>query len=193
MDGESMRIGIHQPNFVPHFGFFHKMSMCDKFIILSEVQFEKNGYQNRYFLQKKQRWVTMPVNGGLEPIYQKTYVNGKNLEELNMRFIMWAKDVLSIKTELVCDVVTESRSTRRILDNLNHYGATVYVTNPSAKDKYLDEEMLRSSGIDIEYCSHPNSNYNILEMFEEFGIEGTRNQLWKGQQASQIAKPNKEE
>ena len=40
-----MRISIHQPNFVPWYPFFQKIQQCDKFIILTHCQFEKNGYQ----------------------------------------------------------------------------------------------------------------------------------------------------
>lgn len=175
----SLRVACHQPNYVPHWGFFYKMSQCDLFILLTKVQFEKNGYQNRYFLQGQQKWVTKPVNHGLEPIYLKTYTDGLNLARHNMDFIIWVQDTLGIQCALVDDVVTESRGTQRILDNLNHYGATTYITNPSAKDKYLDEELIRSAGIDIEYSNPPNANLNILEMFERFGIEGTKRQLWK--------------
>lgn len=174
-----LRVAIHQPNFVPHFGFFYKMSQCDLFIILSQCQFEKNGYQNRYYLQGKERYVTMPVQSGLEPIHQKQYANGAKLDQLNVNFIMWMKDVLSIDARIVHDVVTNSRGTQRLLDNLNYYGATTYLTNPSAKDKYLDEKIIRDAGIDIEYSEHPLAKYNILEMLETHGIEGTRKQLWK--------------
>lgn len=174
-----MKVGIHQPNFFPHFGFFYKMSMCDKFVILSEVQFEKNGYQNRYFLQGKQKWVTMPVNHGLEPIYKKFYTNNIHLETLNISIIRNFKDILSIDCEIVEDVVSNSKGTDRLIHNLNHHGATDYVTNPGAKDKYLDEEAIRQAGINIVYSTHPNEKLNILEMFELYGIEGTRNQLWK--------------
>lgn len=174
-----MRIGIHQPNFVPHFGFFHKMSMCDAFIILEQVQYEKNGYQNRYFLQGKQKWITMPIKHGVDQIFNKYYTNGESLVQLNTEFILWVMRVLSIKTVLWKDVVTDSRSTQRLLDNLNHYGATHYVTSPGAKDKYLDEDLIKKAGIDIIYSKHPNDKMNILEMFETFGIEGTRKQLYQ--------------
>lgn len=174
-----MRVGIHQPNFVPHFGFFYKMSMCDLFVILEQVQFEKGGYQNRYYLQGKKRWITMPVQSGLEPIYKKVYASGQPLSRLNTDFIFWMRDVLSINTQIKRDVYTNSRGTQRLIDNLNYYGATTYVTSPSAKEKYLDEEAIRKTGIDIEYSSHPLSNLNIMEMLEEYGIEGTRAQLWK--------------
>lgn len=174
-----MKIGIHQPNFVPHFGFFYKMSQCDIFIILSQVQFEKNGYQNRYFIQEKKKWVTKPIVGGLEMIKDKYYTDGSSLLNINMQFINWVADVLDIDAEIVLDIPTSSRSTQRLIDNINHYGGTVYVTNPAAKDKYLEEDLMKSAGIDIEYCSTPNSNLNILEMFEKFGIDGTKKQLYK--------------
>lgn len=178
-----MRIGIHQPNFVPHFGFFYKMSACDAFIILTKVQWEKNGYQNRYFLQDKQKWVTMPINRGLDRICDKFYTNGVPMAEHNMNFISWVKDTLGIQSRMVSDVATNSSGSQRLLDNLNHYGATIYVTHPLAKDKYLDESLLKGSGIDIEYCDHPEAKLNILEMFEKHGIEGTRKQLWKAKTA----------
>lgn len=178
-----MRVGIHQPNFCPHFGFFYKMSMCDIFVILSQVQFEKNGFQNRYRYDSwpEGKWVTNPVNGGLDEIYKKSYTNGESLIQVNMDFIFWAKKVLGIETKIVQDVVTDSKSTQRLIDNLNHYGATSYVTNPSAKDKYLDESMIKSAGIDLVYCKHPNEKMNLLEMFDNFGIVGTRKQLYQKQ------------
>lgn len=174
-----MKISIHQPNFCPHWGFFYKMSQSDIFIILTQVQFEKNGYQNRYFLQGSQKWVTKPVISGLEPIYKKHYTDGLPLVQLNVDFIRWVADVLNIETDIVLDIPTDSRSTQRLIDNINHYGGTVYVTNPGAKDKYLDEAMMKSAGIDIEYSNPQNANLNILEMFEKFGIEGTKKQLYK--------------
>jgi len=174
-----MRISIHQPNLCPHFGFFYKMSQSDVMVMLTQVQFEKNGYQNRYFLQGKQKWVTKPVCSGLEPIHAKHYIDGENLADLNIQFIDWARRVLSIKTQIVMDVASNNRSTQRLIDNLNFYGGTVYITNPSAKDKYLDEQMIRDAGIDIEYSDCPNAKLNILEMFETFGIDGTKKQLWK--------------
>ena len=40
-------VAIHQPNYLPWLGFFHKMSQCDVFVLLDTVQFTKGGYQNR--------------------------------------------------------------------------------------------------------------------------------------------------
>ena len=58
-----MVISIHQPNFFPWYPFFQKMEMSDKFIILSNCQFEKNGFQNRFNLDSN--WHTMSTFKGL--------------------------------------------------------------------------------------------------------------------------------
>ena len=33
----------HQPNYLPHLGFFHKMAQVDTFVIVDNVQFVKRG------------------------------------------------------------------------------------------------------------------------------------------------------
>ena len=71
-----MRVSIHQPNFVPWYPFFQKIKEVDIFVILKECQFEKNGYQNRFNFNDK--WYTMSVKKGLEPIRDKVYIDPKN-------------------------------------------------------------------------------------------------------------------
>jgi hypothetical protein len=48
-----MKIAIHQPEHFPYMGFFEKMGMVDAFVILDDVQYKKNNWQNRNkFLNK---------------------------------------------------------------------------------------------------------------------------------------------
>ena len=48
-----MKIAIHQPEHFPYMGFFDKMKSVDLFIILDDVQYTKNNWQNRNrFLNK---------------------------------------------------------------------------------------------------------------------------------------------
>ena len=56
-------VSIHQPETFPYPGFFNKMMMCDEFIILDNVQFKKNNYQNRNRIlhQGNPKWLTLPV------------------------------------------------------------------------------------------------------------------------------------
>lgn len=61
-----MVIGIHQPEHFPYLGFFQKMKKCDVFVILDNVKFKKNNFQNRNkYLNthtNKEEWFTIPVS-----------------------------------------------------------------------------------------------------------------------------------
>ncbi|MBW1740224.1 MAG: WbqC family protein [Deltaproteobacteria bacterium] len=58
-----MRVTIHQPEFVPWLGFFHKVSLADTLILLDDVQFRKNYFQNRNRVRTAEgwTWITVPV------------------------------------------------------------------------------------------------------------------------------------
>jgi len=178
-----MKIAIHQPNFVPWMPFFYKMAMADKFILLGGVQFEKNGFQNRF--KYKDKWITKPVKKGNTEIYSKKYTDGLWLYSHNYDWIKVIKDTLGIKTQLILDCSKKqfkdsNKATKRLINIIGKYGGTTYITNPKAKDKYLNEEMILDRGIDIQYCKVPrNLNVSIFEMFEKYGIEGTIKQLPK--------------
>ena len=48
-----MKITIHQPEHFPYMGFFQKMESADLFVILDDVQYTKNNFQNRNKFQNK--------------------------------------------------------------------------------------------------------------------------------------------
>ncbi len=54
---------IHQPNYLPWLGYFHKIARSDVFVFLDDVQFSKNGYCNRVQILQdgKPRWLSIPV------------------------------------------------------------------------------------------------------------------------------------
>lgn len=56
-------VAIHQPNFLPWLGFFHKMAVADSFILLDSVPFSRNSFQNRVKIKSAQgeQWLTVPV------------------------------------------------------------------------------------------------------------------------------------
>lgn len=173
-----MKIGIHQPNLIPAFPFFYKMAMCDKFIILTHVDFEKNNFQNRYLLNETDKWVTKSVKSGKTTIGQKQYADGTSLFSLNMHWINSIRLTLNISTPIVFDYPTKLTKTERLIDLIKYYGGDTYVTNPSAKDKYLDEDLMRASGVDILYCSPPKHLLrHTFEVFADYGIDGAIRQL----------------
>lgn len=57
-------VTIHQPNFLPWPGFFHKWMLADAMVLLDTVQFEKNEWQNRNRIKTAAGalWLTAPVH-----------------------------------------------------------------------------------------------------------------------------------
>lgn len=59
-----MVVTIHQPEHIPWLGYFDKMKKADLYVILDNVQFTKNNFQNRnkiYCPTNEWTWLTAPV------------------------------------------------------------------------------------------------------------------------------------
>jgi hypothetical protein len=58
-----MLITIHQPQYLPWLGYLDKIDKADVFVILDNVQFKKNEWQNRNRIKTAQghQWITVPV------------------------------------------------------------------------------------------------------------------------------------
>ncbi len=125
-----MRVAIHQPEHFPYMGFFDKMRSSDLFIILDDVQYTKNNWQNRNrFLNKNnvEEFFTVQVekNANKKHIKDVLTVNGpwrsknpkkikqnfnidiehmfqyKKLIDINMESIRWGALQLNINTPIL--------------------------------------------------------------------------------------------
>lgn len=69
----TMLVTIHQPNYLPWAGFFHKWLISDVFIILDTVQYHKNEWQNRNRIKTANgaQWLTVPVSYRLPQTIQE--------------------------------------------------------------------------------------------------------------------------
>lgn len=56
-------ICIRQPGYLPYTGFFKKIQSSDVFVLLDDVQFEKNDWDNRNKIRTSEgdMWLTVPV------------------------------------------------------------------------------------------------------------------------------------
>lgn len=56
-------VAVHQPNYLPYLGFFHKMARADTFVFYDTAQFSKNGLHNRNRIKTAAgvQWLTVPV------------------------------------------------------------------------------------------------------------------------------------
>lgn len=68
-----MKIAIHQPNFLPWLGYFYKMAQADVFVLLDNVQYEKNGLTNRVRLKTPRggSWLTLPIQRKFPQLIQE--------------------------------------------------------------------------------------------------------------------------
>jgi hypothetical protein len=58
-----MVIAVHQPQYIPWLGYFHKIAKCDSFVFLDNVQYKTREFQNRNRIRtdKGWMWLTVPV------------------------------------------------------------------------------------------------------------------------------------
>lgn len=54
---------IHQAQFLPYLGFFHKLQQGDIFVVMDSVQFQRRGIQHRNRIKTANgvQWLTVPV------------------------------------------------------------------------------------------------------------------------------------
>lgn len=71
-----MIVTIHQPEHMPWPGFFDKVSRADLFVILDNVQFRKNYFQNRNKIRTANgsSWITVPVNRTIETLINEVRI-----------------------------------------------------------------------------------------------------------------------
>ena len=80
---------IHQPDFIPYLGFFHRLLDANLFIILDDVQFLRRGWHHRDIIKTKdgRKWITL----GIKKTPQDTKIN-----EIYLNDQEWKKQHLSI-------------------------------------------------------------------------------------------------
>lgn len=61
------KVAIHQSQYMPWPPYFKKIAMADVFVMMDNVQYQKNGVQNRNLIRNKDAefWLTIPVSGQL--------------------------------------------------------------------------------------------------------------------------------
>lgn len=126
-----MIVTIHQPEHFPYSGFFQKMSKADLFVVLDNVKFRKNYFQNRNKIKSRSGddlWLTVPVEKTADSkeirdvmtspdpnwrkklsrtIQENLKVNidevysHEKLIDINMASIVWCMEKLSIKRPMV--------------------------------------------------------------------------------------------
>lgn len=87
-----MKIAIHQPNFFPYSGFFHKLINVDTLVLLDDVQFEFDLTNRNKIISKNNDWIriSIPTNKSNKfyPINKVEVNNEINWKEKNWKLIL---------------------------------------------------------------------------------------------------------
>ena len=89
-----MRVTIHQPQFLPWLGYLDKIDRSDLFVVLDNVQFKKNDWQNRNRIRTSEgwQWLTIPVRHRFGQLITEVQINpevdwrSKHLTALAMHY-----------------------------------------------------------------------------------------------------------
>lgn len=120
----------------------------------------------------------------LSPLYRDCE---ENLSRINASFIAAICDYLGIKTRLSWswDFPSSPGKNERLVDLCKAAAAAVYVSGPAAKN-YLNEELFRNSGLEVEWFSYDQltpypqihgefeSNVSIVDLLFNCGPQSNR-------------------
>lgn len=181
-----MIVSIHQPQYFPWVPYFDKILAGDVFVLLDNVQFQKNGLQNRNQIRDQQNtmWLTVPVKQNLGELIMDVEIAEmkaikKHIRTLQMNYrkaayheevMSWIEPVLMDTKGLLCDL--NVALIRSHLQYLNYEGKIVLASELSAGGKGSDLvlNICRELGADTYLSGQGGKNYMDLESFKEAGI-----------------------
>jgi hypothetical protein len=88
-----MIVSINQPAYLPWTGYFHRIAISDRHVVLNHVQFEKNSFTNRNKVRTSAgwTWLTIPIETrgkfGNLPINELTLAGGLKWQQKHWRTI----------------------------------------------------------------------------------------------------------
>ena len=61
-----MIVAAHQPHYLPWLGYLHKVAECDLFVVMDDLQYEAQNFQNRNRIKVNNGplWLTVPLEKG---------------------------------------------------------------------------------------------------------------------------------
>lgn len=82
-------VAIHQSQYIPWAPYFAKIASADLFVVMDNVQYQKNGVQNRNKMRNKQGdfWLTVPVSGELSDHIIDKKIHGEQWKEKHWKSI----------------------------------------------------------------------------------------------------------
>lgn len=144
-----MIVGIHQLHYLPWVRYFHKIASCDVFVALDNIQFNKNGWQNRNKIKNAQGWtyLTVPIVHKYQQRLDEVAVNNN----VRWRKVHWNSLVTNYNRtkyfkqyqDFFKDAYTKDW---HYLNDLNYEMLIFFVTALGIKTKIVRSSQLNISG-----------------------------------------------
>jgi len=83
-------VAIHQPQYLPWLPWFAKAAASDVFVYLDNVQYQKNGVQNRNQIKSASGplWLTVPVKASLEMQIRSVPIDGNHWQAKHQKSLL---------------------------------------------------------------------------------------------------------
>ena len=181
------KVTMHQPQYIPWPAYFDKILQSDIFVFLDDVQFQKNGLQNRNQIKTPQgkMWLTLPIKHSFGQLINKVEIDStkskiKHLNSLQMNYSKApcysdvyeiVSSVLDDQNNLISSISIEL--IKKILSYLEYEGEIVLSSDFAIKSKSSDLILDLCLALEAEqYLSGSGGQgYLVQEDFEQAGIE----------------------
>lgn len=180
-------VSIHQPGYLPWFGFFHKMMFCDIFVFLDDVQYEKNGWQNRNKIRTSDgfSWLTVPVKVNFGTLINQVKIDNsqnwmkkhKKTIELNYskakffnKYWSYIEPIYDKKFDLLVDLNMEI--IKKLMKLLKINTKTIFSSELEVSTQGSDRilEICKLLNADVYVSGALGTNYLDLNNFQKQGI-----------------------
>ncbi len=185
-----MTIGIHQPNFLPWFGYFLKIFGSDHFVLLDHVQFSKGSFTNRNKIvdkSGKQQWMTIPIKGQklesainqievdynarwhikLPKTLQANYAGAPYFKEMRSTIFDIFEEQPTHLSNLNCKLIIE---VSRLLEIETTFSKTSELSIENERNEML-VNICKHFKADTYLAGKGSKNYEESELFRSAGIE----------------------
>ena len=167
-----MRVGVHQPNFLPWMGYFFKMAQCDVFVLLDHVEYTKQSFTKRIKIHKPEnledeQFIIVP----LQKHSDFASINSLQIVENNK----WQKKIANQIHQSYhkapyyyqIEPLIERFFTQPLRSNsFSHF--TIEIIQYIAAMLELNPKWIISSDLEIE-CTGKDVNFDIVNLLEENG------------------------
>lgn len=181
-----MKIAIHQPEFAPWLGFFHKMKNVDMYVVFDHVQYKRRYFENRNYIRTKsngKEFITVPVmtKGKLTQPINEVIIDNNYIPSKLTRKITCNYGETALTAEL--SNILHTKHTRLVdlnLDIINWIKDKLNINTPMVMSSELNVHEYNSSELILAICKRVGAtsylcgpsgkDYLDIESFDKSGI-----------------------